>query len=272
MLAPRIQARLVRLPAVLSQPLATTLAAQVFVLPIVAQTFQQVSIVSPFANLLAAPLVPGAIEWGALTVFVGSLSEQLAAPFAWLTWLHLALLTKAVEATARVPFGLLEIGGLGGIGFVAYYGLLAVVLAGRGGVPASTAQGLVMPRVGFASRTALGLGALGIVAITLPANDGLLRVTVFDVGQGDAILIQSPAGQRILVDGGPDGSAIGVALGKHLPFWDKGIDLAVLTHGHDDHLAGLLDVLDTYQVRQVLAGQSSAAESATYQRWQESAG
>ena len=69
--------------------------------------------------------------------------------------------------------------------------------------------------------------------------DGRVRVTVLDVGQGDAILVEGGRGGRLLVDGGPDPDRLLVALDARLPPWDRRIDLLVLTHPHEDHVAGL---------------------------------
>jgi len=78
-----------------------------------------------------------------------------------------------------------------------------------------------------------------------------LAVDFLDVGQGDAILIKAPGGQNILVDGGPDKTVV-KRLGENLPWWDKRIDLMILTHAHDDHVTGLIDVLKRYQVKRIL--------------------
>jgi competence protein ComEC len=82
--------------------------------------------------------------------------------------------------------------------------------------------------------------------------DDQLHVSFLDVGEGDAILIQTPTHQDILVDGGPSPQAIGLELGEKLPFWDRTIDLVILTHPHADHLTGLIEVLQRYKVKQVL--------------------
>jgi competence protein ComEC len=76
-------------------------------------------------------------------------------------------------------------------------------------------------------------------------------VDFLNVGQGDSALIKTPAGQKILVDGGPDGSVI-KELGQVLPWWDKKIDLMILTHPHDDHVTGLTDVIKRYEVKKIL--------------------
>lgn len=78
-----------------------------------------------------------------------------------------------------------------------------------------------------------------------------LEVNFFDVGQGDAIFIQTPKRHQILIDGGPN-SKILEKLSKEMPFWDRTIDLVILTHPEKDHLFGLLEVLKKYKVENIL--------------------
>jgi len=78
----------------------------------------------------------------------------------------------------------------------------------------------------------------------------LLTLSFYDVGQGDAILIEKEEIQ-VLVDGGSNDDILS-HLGQDLPPWDRRIELMVLTHPHADHLAGLLSVLERYQVERVL--------------------
>lgn len=90
--------------------------------------------------------------------------------------------------------------------------------------------------------------------------DEKMHVWFLDVGQGDSILIQTPDGANVLVDGGPGGSGgaggssggILEKLASHLPFFNKKIDLIVLTHPHSDHLNGLVEVLKKYEVNAVM--------------------
>jgi len=100
------------------------------------------------------------------------------------------------------------------------------------------------------------LSLLGYLLHGHPAPDGAeqdfnLEVDFLDVGQGDSILIKTPFEQNILIDGGPDNSVIN-QLGKNLPFYDKTIDLMVLTHPDADHVTGLPEVLNRYKVKKVL--------------------
>lgn len=81
-------------------------------------------------------------------------------------------------------------------------------------------------------------------------DDGKLYVRIFDVGQGDAILIRTPSGDDILVDGGPDERMV-EKLSRALPSNDRDIELLVVTHPHTDHIAGLVEVLKRYDVRRV---------------------
>ncbi|MFH0770001.1 MAG: MBL fold metallo-hydrolase [Candidatus Peregrinibacteria bacterium] len=81
--------------------------------------------------------------------------------------------------------------------------------------------------------------------------DGRLHADFFDVGMGNATLLTTPSGKRVLIDGGPDLSTL-EGLGKRLPFFDRSIDLLVLTHAHADHIAALPEVLRRYRVQGVL--------------------
>ena len=90
--------------------------------------------------------------------------------------------------------------------------------------------------------------SLGIEWKKLP--DGLLHVVFLDVGQGDSELIITPEGKRFLVDGGPETTVLS-RLDPYLPFFDRTIDGIILTHPHDDHLSGLIDVLNRYQIKRV---------------------
>jgi competence protein ComEC len=93
--------------------------------------------------------------------------------------------------------------------------------------------------------------ALVVVALTLAAAnqpDGRDHLTVLDVGQGDAILIETGRGGRVLVDAGPDPDRLLVALGDRLPPWDRRLDLVILTHPHEDHVAGFPLLLERYRI------------------------
>jgi len=87
-----------------------------------------------------------------------------------------------------------------------------------------------------------------------------LEIYFLNVGQGNSVLIRTPNNNDILIDGGPDKSVLN-ELGKILPFYDRDIELMILTHPHDDHDTGLISVIDKYHVNKVLFNDFAATDS-----------
>ena len=102
------------------------------------------------------------------------------------------------------------------------------------------------------------------------AADGLLHVYFLDVGQGDAMLVQTPNGNQMLIDGGPD-TKILARLGGILPLKDRDLDVIVATHTDADHLSGLVDVLKRYTVDHIVETGMKCA-TAICGQWEELAG
>ena len=101
--------------------------------------------------------------------------------------------------------------------------------------------------------TALALAVAALVwALALLRPGDRLEVVFVDVGQGDAAFISTPLNRQILVDGGPDPLDMVRFLGEHMPPDDRTLDLVVLTHPHADHITGLLETLERYEVGAVL--------------------
>ena len=107
--------------------------------------------------------------------------------------------------------------------------------------------------------------AIMVWLFAVTTQDNNLHVSFLDVGQGDAILIQK-GNQQVLIDGGPSPQAIGLGLGEKIPFWDRTIELVVLTHPSADHVTGLVEVLNRYNVKQVLYPDLAYA-SGIYDEW-----
>src|SRR3989344_6786360 len=84
--------------------------------------------------------------------------------------------------------------------------------------------------------------------IFILSSHNYVRVAVLDVGQGDSIFIETPSMRHILIDGGPTSAVLG-KLAKRLPFWQKSLDVVVLTHPDADHVMGLLEVLKKYKIK-----------------------
>jgi len=83
------------------------------------------------------------------------------------------------------------------------------------------------------------------------ARTGFLKVKFLDVGQGDAEFIETPDKKQILIDGGPDMSIL-EKIGKELPFYDRYIDLVILTHPEADHLNGLIEIVKRYDIGAII--------------------
>jgi competence protein ComEC len=263
--------------------LAVTVAAIAFTLPITAVNFHRISLIAIPANLLTVPAFPVIMITAALIAVGGMIAPALGTFLGWITWAPVAYMVEVVRLLAALPFAAASVDGLTSSHALAYYAALAGVVwltarrpakltlppapAWASDLLSSLARPLAaLPALGIA--IVLGLATVLVWLLILGSPGDRLSVTFLDVGQGDAILIRSPAGHNILVDGGPNGEAITAALGRHLAFWDRHLHLVVLTHPDQDHLAGLVTVLERYDVDQVLAP-ALTDDSATVHAWQE---
>ncbi len=269
LLQPALQARLGRLPAWAAEGLSATLAAQAFVLPLQLTTFHALSPVAPLANLLVVPLLPPLMALGLLLALVGLVAPALAVVVGLLPWAYLELIVRAVQALAALPVARLDVGALAPALGALYAGaLLGLALAAApeasdwrarlGGLLAAP-----LPRA--AALAVVVVGALAVLAFA-GRPDGRLRVAVLDVGQGDATLIRTPNGRVVLVDGGPSPAALMAHLGSRLGLAERQVHLVALTHPHEDHVAGLMEVLERYAVDQVVEGATQYASSGAA-RW-----
>jgi competence protein ComEC len=111
---------------------------------------------------------------------------------------------------------------------------------------------------------AFGIGILVLSSFSFRGGKEVLRVSFFDIGQGDSLLIESPTGVEVLIDGGPDSTVLR-RLGDELGFFDRSIDVVLATHPDKDHVGGLPDVLERYKVDTVVMteneGESSDADA-----------
>lgn len=103
-----------------------------------------------------------------------------------------------------------------------------------------------------------GLALITVLLTTVFAPDNKLHLIACDVGQGDAILAVYKTNQ-ILIDGGPDKKILD-CLGKYMPFWDKKIEVVILTHPQQDHYGGLIEIFRSYEVETFVA---NAVDSGT---------
>ena len=92
---------------------------------------------------------------------------------------------------------------------------------------------------------------LGIILILESGKSSKLQIHFCDVGQGDGYFVATSLGDQILIDGGP-GTKISQCLSRYIPFWDREIELMLVTHPQQDHMEGQIDVFNKYKVGKVL--------------------
>ncbi|GAI77259.1 unnamed protein product, partial [marine sediment metagenome] len=243
--------------------------------------FGIVSFVAPLATFLTLPALPAIIITGALAGGLGLIVLPAAQIVSWLAWLFLSYMLLVVNGFATFPLSSIEVGAINSNLIWTYYLVLALALwlnSHRRQASTLTTKSLTSVKPGINKITnsvsklpkkwvippLLVIAILvSVAAVTMP--DDNLHVSFLNIGQGDAILIQK-GNQQVLVDGGPSPQAIILELGKKMPFWDRTIDLVVLTHPSADHVTGLVEVLNRYQVKQVLHPDLDF-ESDIYDEW-----
>lgn len=109
------------------------------------------------------------------------------------------------------------------------------------------------------------LNILAWIAVLDLSKPRVLEVTFFNIGQGDSIFIETSQNHQILIDGGPD-STILEKLSNEMLFYDRTIDLIILTHPEHDHYGGLFEVLRRYQVKNIL-WTGVQKDTVEYQEW-----
>jgi len=253
----------VSLANIITDSFSVTLAATIAVWPVIAHYFGIVSLASPPATFLALPALPGIITTGALTGLIGLFALPVAQAIGWLAWLFISYMLWVVDGFASLPLSSIKVGSFSTTMIVVYYSALATAIwLGSNKVQMSKAKtwlkSAVIKFLSPASRLPkryiipplLVMAVLAsVTAASMP--DDKLHISCLDVGEGDAILIQKGS-QQVVVDGGPRSQAITLGLGEKMPFWDRTIELMILTHPHSDHIAGLVEVLQRYKVEQAL--------------------
>jgi competence protein ComEC len=261
-----------RLPEWLRESLAVSLAAQLATLPFVLLAFGRLSVIAPLANLIVAPLVAPSMLFGLVALAAGGLvglgapailGVALATPGSAL----LGVIVWTADVAAAVPLASVQLDAPWNVPAAATAAIVLLVASSRAlsstfsraaarEIPVSAVR---TPRTADQQHRGVGMaatigvaGALAVVSLVVPAftsaGGARLSMTVLDIGQGDAILLEGPHGGRILVDGGPDPDRLLTVLDGRIPAWDRRLDLVVLTHPHEDHVAGLPLLLERYRI------------------------
>jgi competence protein ComEC len=268
---------------------AVTIAATLATAPLMAHHFNNLSLAALPANLLALPAVAPAMWLGMLSGIAGQIPAIPVEPLNWLNSLCLAYIAQVAHWFGAPDWALLGIGLESWLAVAAAYaGLLlgmtvALAWAGRraglrsrrwgsradAGASPKSSQGPSAARPALRRCTGgrplaatAGLALLFVLAAGValhqragsPQADDKMRISVLDVGQGDAILLDPPRGEPVLVDTGPPGDGIGDILREH---GAESLAAVVVTHDQSDHAGGLQDVLRSVPVQRFGYGEDA---------------
>jgi competence protein ComEC len=238
-----IAARWRRWPLRAETAIAASLAAHAALLPLLVVHFNRASPAALFLNLAAVPLSAAVLATGLLVLPLAAAAPALAPWMGDAAWIAAHALLRSALAVRAVPSLDVRVAAPPEWAIALYVASLLLCVAGRG------------------RRAWLGMavGAAGIVFGASPRPDGRLHVTLVDVGQGDAILLQSPRGRAWMVDaGGAFDGGFDVGEAVVAPYlWSRGfhsLDRVVVTHAHPDHSGGVPALLGAFAVGEVWEG------------------
>ena len=257
-IAPAIEEQIVKyVPACLSGTVAISIAPTIATTPIIFYNFGQISFVSIISNFMIVPWVEITVILGFVSTIIGLVFLPIAYVLNNTLTLILAMLNGVIYLFSGFPFACRYFTPPGLLVILIYYIILV------GGI--EMLKGRLKVRPGKAAIFLFLLLCIALLSGISSHAAGDLVVTFIDVGQGDSVLIESPSGHKALIDGGGRQENASSRLikkedpvGKSIivPFLrKKGInelDLVILTHPHDDHVAGLPYVLEKIKVDMVL--------------------
>ena len=243
-----------RFAELFSEFVLLTLAAQLTTIPIMAYHFQRISLVSFIANPFILPAQPAVMILGGLAVLLSLVWFPLGQLMAWVVWPFVVYTIRMVELFDRVPQGTLFLGKLSIWFVILFYAALLFVTFGGSQLKAWTQSlrrdQLKVPAGSGIIVLALGLLLIWRVAVSIP--DRLLHVTFLDVGSADAVLIETPSGKFILVNGGPSVTTLSDELGRRVPTFNRKLDWLVVAATEEDQVAALPRVIERYPPADVL--------------------
>ena len=239
--------------AAVAEGFGITAAATLATLPLIARHFEVVQVASLPANLLALPAVAPVMWLGMLVAFLGQLPVVPVEPLNALSAVLIAYLEQVARWCASAELSQLPVAAPQWPALAAMYATVAAAIAlatrlasRRRGMRVRTLPSGRRPRtfhVGVAL-IVIGLGALGAILLARPSDQPAEKprfsVSFFDVGQGDAILLDPPGSDPVLVDGGPPGTGL---LGELDQAGGEPLAAILLTHSQLDHYGGVVEIL-----------------------------
>jgi competence protein ComEC len=251
--------------APISEYFLLTLAAQLTTLPIMAYHFKRISLVSLIANPFVLPVQPIVMIIGGLAVILSLIWLPLGAVAAFGAWPFVAYTIRLVELFDLLPNGVIILGDLSLWLVILFYAALFTWSFARHRVRqlfyGEQPDLPTIPAITIATVMTVLVMVTWRAVFTVP--DGNLHLTFLDVGSADAVLIKTPAGRQILVNGGPSASLLSDGLGRRLPPLNRRLDWLIVASTQENQLSGLPRVVERIPPSRVLwAGNVEASFSA----------
>lgn len=230
-----------------------TLAAQVTTLPIMAYHFNRLSLVSFIANPFILPAQPAVMILGGLADILGMVFRPLGQLAAFIAWPFVAYTIRVVDFFGSVP-GAAMSADFPFWGVIVWYVALLGLTFGREPLKEFfVSLKTRLPKIPvWAALAALTLLAILVWRGVLSLPDGKLHITFLDVGTSDAILIQTPNGDNVLVNGGESLSQLSSQLGERLPLFNRKLDWLIVASTQENQVNALPRLMDRYPPAQAL--------------------
>ncbi len=262
------QERAHKIVGLLSDALIVTIAAQITTTGVIIGVFRRLSLVTLLTNLLILPAQQYVMFTGGVALIAGLLLRPVGQVLSWLAWVFLAYTIAAVRWTATFPLASVELGTITLPLVWGYYIVLGIVTWWfNHPVEERRRYRLALKKI---SRWQIAVAVAILVLVCAyfyAVPDGQLHVVVLDAGQGDAIFIQTPRGKQVLIDGGAEASQTLAQVGRQMPFWDRRLDMVILTSPTAGRLPGLIPALERYTVDFVNVS-PEAGRGNLYERWE----
>jgi competence protein ComEC len=241
-----------------------TLAAQVTTIPIMAYHFQRISLVSFIANPFILPAQPAVMILGGLAVLLGLIWLPLGQLAAWVTWPFVVYSIRMVEIFNSIPHGTIILGELSIWFVIVFYAMLFAVTFGADRLKESmeTLKGRVRTVSLAGGLLILVIGLLLVWRAASAIPDQFLHITFLDVGSADAVLIKTPTGKHVLINGGPSVTTLADELGRRLPTFNRKLDWLIVAATEEEDVAALPRIIERYPPDAVLwSGNTQASFS-----------
>jgi competence protein ComEC len=242
-----------------------TLAAQLTTIPIMAYHFKRISLISFIANPFILPAQPAVMVLGGLAVLLSHAWMWLGQIVAWIAWPFVVYTIRMVELFDRVPHGTLYLGDFSLWFVILFYATLFSVTVGWSSFKEWIRSiGQRAGSIGVGSGIViLIIGLLLVWRAAIAVPDGLMHVTFLNVGSADGVLIKTPSGKTILINGGESVTTLSDELGRRVSSFDRKLDWLIVASPNEEQVAALPRVLERYPTDAVLwSGNRQASFSA----------